>query len=142
MEEESPLFNSVTPALIVRFILVPVSPSGTGKRGDSSSIGVMSGILSKGLLMGARGNSGVILSQLFSMSGRFLRHGKNCTLHRLNHRLVGRIHPALQCRCEDSSSIGVMSGILSKGLLMGARGNSGVILSQLFRITIWHREYI
>ncbi|MEK3787957.1 MULTISPECIES: DAK2 domain-containing protein [Paenibacillus] len=33
----------------------------------------------------------------------------------------------------DSASIGVMSGILSKGLLMGARGNSGVILSQLFR---------
>ncbi|WDZ54776.1 DAK2 domain-containing protein [Paenibacillus polymyxa] len=41
------------------------------KRGDSSSIGVMSGILSKGLLMGARGNSGVILSQLFRGFSRY-----------------------------------------------------------------------
>ncbi|WP_440110781.1 DAK2 domain-containing protein [Paenibacillus sp. QZ-Y1] len=34
---------------------------------------------------------------------------------------------------KSSASIGEASGILSKGLLMGARGNSGVILSQLFR---------
>ncbi|WP_211745300.1 DAK2 domain-containing protein [Paenibacillus sp. Marseille-Q4541] len=34
---------------------------------------------------------------------------------------------------NSSSSIGSCAGILSKGLLMGARGNSGVILSQLFR---------
>ena len=32
-----------------------------------------------------------------------------------------------------SESIGDLSAALSKGLLMGARGNSGVILSQLFR---------
>ncbi|QCT02374.1 DAK2 domain fusion protein YloV [Paenibacillus algicola] len=32
-----------------------------------------------------------------------------------------------------SASIGQSAGVLSKGLLMGARGNSGVILSQLFR---------
>jgi uncharacterized protein len=32
-----------------------------------------------------------------------------------------------------SNDIGVIAGILAKGLLMGARGNSGVILSQLFR---------
>lgn len=36
-------------------------------------------------------------------------------------------------RNSASSSIGSCAGILSKGLLMGARGNSGVILSQLFR---------
>ncbi|MGW8957289.1 DAK2 domain-containing protein [Paenibacillus sp. NPDC055715] len=41
------------------------------KRGGPSSIGVMSGILSKGLLMGARGNSGVILSQLFRGFSRY-----------------------------------------------------------------------
>ncbi|MCC3379780.1 DAK2 domain-containing protein [Paenibacillus farraposensis] len=41
------------------------------KRGYSASIGVMSGILSKGLLMGARGNSGVILSQLFRGFSRY-----------------------------------------------------------------------
>ncbi|MGQ8874060.1 DAK2 domain-containing protein [Paenibacillus sp. TSA_86.1] len=34
---------------------------------------------------------------------------------------------------KSSASIGDAAGILSKGLLMGARGNSGVILSQLFR---------
>ncbi|MDQ0168881.1 DAK2 domain-containing protein [Paenibacillus tundrae] len=34
---------------------------------------------------------------------------------------------------KSSTSIGEAAGILSKGLLMGARGNSGVILSQLFR---------
>jgi DAK2 domain fusion protein YloV len=33
----------------------------------------------------------------------------------------------------DSTSIGEMSKKLAKGALMGARGNSGVILSQLFR---------
>ena len=33
----------------------------------------------------------------------------------------------------DSDSIGKVGQSLSKGLLMGARGNSGVILSQLFR---------
>lgn len=32
-----------------------------------------------------------------------------------------------------TESIGNSAGVLSKGLLMGARGNSGVILSQLFR---------
>ncbi|SEN84713.1 hypothetical protein SAMN04487895_103169 [Paenibacillus sophorae] len=38
-----------------------------------------------------------------------------------------------ELRKNHSSSIGQCSGVLSKGLLMGARGNSGVILSQLFR---------
>lgn len=33
----------------------------------------------------------------------------------------------------DEASIGVIAKTLSRGLLMGARGNSGVILSQLFR---------
>ncbi len=33
----------------------------------------------------------------------------------------------------DSPDIGKVGIALSKGLLMGARGNSGVILSQLFR---------
>lgn len=32
-----------------------------------------------------------------------------------------------------SSNIGSVAGAFAKGLLMGARGNSGVILSQLFR---------
>ncbi len=32
-----------------------------------------------------------------------------------------------------STSVGELSKVLSKGLLMGARGNSGVILSQIFR---------
>ena len=36
-------------------------------------------------------------------------------------------------RAADSESIGKIGQALSKGLLMGARGNSGVILSQLFR---------
>lgn len=33
----------------------------------------------------------------------------------------------------DEASIGKVAKVLSRGLLMGARGNSGVILSQLFR---------
>ena len=33
----------------------------------------------------------------------------------------------------DSNNIGEISKKVSKGLLMGARGNSGVILSQIFR---------
>ena len=33
----------------------------------------------------------------------------------------------------DSDSVGEIAKVLSKGLLMGARGNSGVILSQIFR---------
>lgn len=36
-------------------------------------------------------------------------------------------------RDSVSDSVGVLATALSKGLLMGARGNSGVILSQLFR---------
>lgn len=32
-----------------------------------------------------------------------------------------------------TEKVGELAGVLSKGLLMGARGNSGVILSQLFR---------
>lgn len=36
-------------------------------------------------------------------------------------------------RDTTSEHVGELAGILSKGLLMGARGNSGVILSQLFR---------
>ena len=44
----------------------------------------------------------------------------------------------LTAGCEElkkkpSSHIGKAADALSKGLLMGARGNSGVILSQLFR---------
>ncbi|MFV0560475.1 MAG: DAK2 domain-containing protein [Enterococcus sp.] len=34
---------------------------------------------------------------------------------------------------STSEHVGILAGALSKGLLMGARGNSGVILSQLFR---------
>lgn len=34
---------------------------------------------------------------------------------------------------KNSDSVGEVAGALAKGLLMGARGNSGVILSQLFR---------
>lgn len=33
----------------------------------------------------------------------------------------------------NEASIGKVAKVLSRGLLMGARGNSGVILSQLFR---------
>ncbi|MNB66701.1 DAK2 domain protein [compost metagenome] len=40
---------------------------------------------------------------------------------------------ARELRSNNSASIGQCAGVLSKGLLMGARGNSGVILSQLFR---------
>lgn len=36
-------------------------------------------------------------------------------------------------RDATTEHVGELAGILSKGLLMGARGNSGVILSQLFR---------
>ncbi len=38
-----------------------------------------------------------------------------------------------QVRLKDSKSIVEMAKEISRGLLMGARGNSGVILSQLFR---------
>ncbi|WP_138752934.1 DAK2 domain-containing protein [Paenibacillus sinopodophylli] len=38
-----------------------------------------------------------------------------------------------ELRSKPSNSIGKATEALSKGLLMGARGNSGVILSQLFR---------
>ena len=34
---------------------------------------------------------------------------------------------------QSASTVGEVGQILSKGLLMGARGNSGVITSQLFR---------
>src|SRR5699024_5430274 len=34
---------------------------------------------------------------------------------------------------SQSDEVGVLAQALAKGLLMGARGNSGVILSQLFR---------
>ena len=34
---------------------------------------------------------------------------------------------------EPSEHVGKLAGALAKGLLMGARGNSGVILSQIFR---------
>lgn len=36
-------------------------------------------------------------------------------------------------RAEHSTAVGDLSAALAKGLLMGARGNSGVILSQIFR---------
>ncbi|MEK3757645.1 DAK2 domain-containing protein [Paenibacillus sp. FSL P4-0338] len=41
------------------------------KRNNTASVGQCAGVLSKGLLMGARGNSGVILSQLFRGLGRY-----------------------------------------------------------------------
>ena len=40
---------------------------------------------------------------------------------------------AIELKKNNTSSVGQCAGVLSKGLLMGARGNSGVILSQLFR---------
>lgn len=40
---------------------------------------------------------------------------------------------ANELRRNNTASVGQCAGVLSKGLLMGARGNSGVILSQLFR---------
>ncbi|AWB45156.1 hypothetical protein DCC85_13590 [Paenibacillus sp. CAA11] len=38
-----------------------------------------------------------------------------------------------ELRRNGAGGVGARAGVLSKGLLMGARGNSGVILSQLFR---------
>lgn len=40
---------------------------------------------------------------------------------------------ANELKKNNTTSLGQCAGVLSKGLLMGARGNSGVILSQLFR---------
>ncbi|MFC3748793.1 DAK2 domain-containing protein [Paenibacillus sp. GCM10012306] len=40
---------------------------------------------------------------------------------------------ANELKRNNTASLGQCAGVLSKGLLMGARGNSGVILSQLFR---------
>ncbi|MEK5179094.1 DAK2 domain-containing protein [Paenibacillus odorifer] len=40
---------------------------------------------------------------------------------------------ANELKKNNTISVGQCAGVLSKGLLMGARGNSGVILSQLFR---------
>ncbi|MDT3993525.1 fatty acid kinase catalytic subunit FakA [Mammaliicoccus fleurettii] len=40
---------------------------------------------------------------------------------------------AAEVKSQDSAHIGEVGKVFSKGLLMGARGNSGVILSQLFR---------
>lgn len=40
---------------------------------------------------------------------------------------------ANELKKNNTASVGQCAGVLSKGLLMGARGNSGVILSQLFR---------
>ncbi|MBK0348142.1 DAK2 domain-containing protein [Aerococcaceae bacterium zg-ZJ1578] len=36
-------------------------------------------------------------------------------------------------KASNATSVGELAGALAKGLLMGARGNSGVILSQIFR---------
>ena len=36
-------------------------------------------------------------------------------------------------KSSQASHVGELAGALAKGLLMGARGNSGVILSQIFR---------
>lgn len=41
------------------------------KKNNTASVGQCAAVLSKGLLMGARGNSGVILSQLFRGLGRY-----------------------------------------------------------------------
>lgn len=38
-----------------------------------------------------------------------------------------------ELKTNSTGGVGNRAGVLSKGLLMGARGNSGVILSQLFR---------
>nr|WP_263313534.1 fatty acid kinase catalytic subunit FakA [Mammaliicoccus sp. Marseille-Q6498] len=40
---------------------------------------------------------------------------------------------AAEVKSQNSTHIGEVGKVFSKGLLMGARGNSGVILSQLFR---------
>lgn len=40
---------------------------------------------------------------------------------------------ASELKKNNTGSVGQCASVLSKGLLMGARGNSGVILSQLFR---------
>lgn len=50
-----------------------------------------------------------------------------------------------ELKLSHSTHLGVSAEVLSKGLLMGARGNSGVILSQLFRgfaKSVQHKEYI
>lgn len=40
---------------------------------------------------------------------------------------------ASEVKKQDSNSISIVADAFAKGLLMGARGNSGVILSQIFR---------
>ncbi|MFP3489900.1 DAK2 domain-containing protein, partial [Staphylococcus sp. SIMBA_130] len=40
---------------------------------------------------------------------------------------------AAEVRSSSSDKVGDVASLFARGLLMGARGNSGVILSQLFR---------
>ncbi len=134
---------------------------------NSESIGETSKKLAKGALMGARGNSGVILSQILRGISKGLE-GK--TSVRINgHDFYNMVVNASNRLLEESDfvnalnvfpvpdgdtgtnmsmtfkaavkeienlnseSIGETSKKLAKGALMGARGNSGVILSQILR---------
>jgi len=48
-------------------------------------------------------------------------------------RLIKRRSVAKEVADRSASTVGEAANIFAKGLLMGARGNSGVITSQLFR---------
>ena len=178
---------------------------------SASTVGEVAGIFAKGLLMGARGNSGVITSQLFrgfsqsvkekeELTGQDLalafQSGVEVAYKAVMKPVEGTIltvsrgaaigakkkaeetddavevmkaaldsakvalaktpdmlpvlkevgvvdsgtnmgmtieNGAKEVADKSASTVGEVAGIFAKGLLMGARGNSGVITSQLFR---------
>ncbi|AIF66336.1 hypothetical protein GZ22_06660 [Terribacillus saccharophilus] len=61
---------------------------------DSQEVGVLAAAFAKGLLMGARGNSGVILSQLFRGFAKALEGQKDLTAGKLAHALDAGVKSA------------------------------------------------
>lgn len=64
------------------------------KKGEHDHVGRVSQSLSKGLLMGARGNSGVILSQLFRGFGKYVKDLDSLSLEDFAHALEAGVDTA------------------------------------------------
>ncbi len=93
-------------------------------------IGKTAGALSKGLLMGARGNSGVILSQLFRGFGKFIADEQELSAKKLAHALQHGVETAYKAVMKpvEGTILTVAKDAAAKGMSLADNEEDIIVL--------------
>ena len=94
-----------------------------GTRGDGSTLGEMADAVSRGMLLGARGNSGVILSRIFAGMARAFRGLKQAGIREFNAAMKAAVEEAYGAVSQPVE--GTILTVLREGV-SAAEGSAGI----------------